>query len=54
MADNYEINGNCAECRKKDYCSKVCSKHKKMINGLIQSKINEIMPILPIREDYEQ
>lgn len=41
MADSWKIDGDCETCRKKPYCKKSCSKHKKMIKEYIWKRFQE-------------
>lgn len=44
--EQWLLNGDCGKCRRKKYCSKPCTRHKRetkaMIQGMISSKLNEI------------
>lgn len=41
MQDNEQwlLDGDCSKCRKNNYCSKPCTRHKRMINFRIKSLI---------------
>jgi len=44
MADSWKTDGNCAECRRKNYCKKQCSKNKQSNEKLALEYIESIMP----------
>ena len=41
MADSWKTDGDCEVCRKKDYCNKSCTAHKKAVIKHIREKIVE-------------
>ena len=41
MADSWKIDGDCETCRKKPYCKKSCSLHKKMIKEYLWKTFQE-------------
>lgn len=44
--EQWELNGDCSKCRRKNYCSKPCTRHKRkttaMVQGMIFSELNEM------------
>ncbi len=41
MADSWKTDGDCEVCRRKDYCSKSCTAHKKAVMDYIRKTIAE-------------
>ncbi len=41
MADNWKTDGNCNECRRKNYCGHKCTKHEKAVKGMIAKWLKE-------------
>jgi len=41
MADSWKTNGDCKECRRKNYCRKVCTANKRWLNNLVSAKMAE-------------
>jgi len=41
MSDNWKTNGDCKECRRKNYCTKVCTANKQMLKNLVHAKMAE-------------
>lgn len=44
--DQWQLDGDCSQCRRKNYCSKPCTKNKRktsaMWQGLVANKLNEM------------
>lgn len=44
--EQWLLEGNCIKCRRKEYCSKPCTKYNRateaMVNSLVSSKLNEM------------
>lgn len=43
MADSWKIDGNCNNCRRKNYCSKSCTLSKRRKDMVISQAINKAM-----------
>lgn len=41
MADSWKSDGNCEVCRRKNYCTKSCTAHKKAVIDHICTKVAE-------------
>ena len=41
LRDAWETDGNCEMCRRKDYCSKQCTRNKRRTNAMIHNMIAE-------------
>lgn len=39
--NQWEHNGDCSKCRRKEYCSKECSAHKRAIKRVFAEAINQ-------------
>lgn len=44
--EQWLLNGDCSKCRRKNYCSKPCTRNKRgteaMMKALVASKLNEM------------
>ena len=47
MADSWKIDGNCENCRRKNYCSKPCTLNKRrremMLHGVVGEALNKML-----------
>lgn len=43
MADSWLIDGNCESCRRKNYCSKPCTKNKQAVRQVIRNVVRKKM-----------
>ena len=47
MADSWKIDGNCENCRRKNYCSKSCTLNKRrremIFHGVVGKKLEEML-----------
>lgn len=43
MADSWKIDGNCENCRRKNYCSKPCTLHKRRTKAIISQAVNKAL-----------
>lgn len=43
MADNWLTDGNCENCRRKNYCQKTCTKSKRRHQLTIQNAAHDIL-----------
>ena len=45
-SEQWNLDGDCSLCRRKDYCSKPCTRNKRstqaMIHSLVANKLNEM------------
>jgi hypothetical protein len=38
-SEQWNLEGNCSLCRRKNYCKKACTRHKRTTEGMIRSMI---------------
>ena len=43
MADSWKIDGNCENCRRKNYCSKSCTLNKRMEERKLYSAVSKVL-----------
>lgn len=43
MADSWLTDGNCEECRRKNYCQKSCTKNKRRGNMIINNAVRKVL-----------
>lgn len=43
QTEQWKLDGNCKECRRKNYCKKYCSKRKRRINYEINNAISRAL-----------
>lgn len=47
MADSWKIDGDCKNCRRKNYCSKSCTLNKRrtelIMYGVAEDRLNEML-----------
>lgn len=41
--EQWKSGGDCEQCRRRNYCSKECTEHKKMLNELIATAFTKYM-----------
>lgn len=57
MADSWKIDGNCENCRRKNYCSKPCTLNKRrremIMHNAVRKVLNDRLGLDKIEEAYE-
>lgn len=43
MSENWKTDGNCKECRRRNYCSKACKKHKEYEQAIIAEAVSRTL-----------
>jgi len=43
-ADQWKRGGDCEKCRRKKYCSKACTMHKKRVDAIVMEAVAKKMP----------
>ena len=43
MNEQWKSNGKCADCRRRDYCTKGCSANKRALKGLLKQYIQDMV-----------
>ena len=43
QTEQWKLDGNCKECRRKNYCKKYCSKRKRRINYEVHNAISRAL-----------
>lgn len=42
--EQWQLEGICKKCRRYDYCSKPCTRHKESLKNMVTGMVNSIMP----------
>lgn len=43
-ADQWKQGGDCEKCRRRKYCNKSCTMHKKRVDAIVMNEIAKRMP----------